>query len=84
MNTPNDGGPIAASLVQTVPMGDGISQATHLESVGGLSIRAWLAGMALSSMDYGWFGSSSRIQEMASESVSIADAILIELGKESV
>lgn len=44
MNTPNDGGPIAASLFQSIPMGDGISQVKHLESVGGLSIRDWFAG----------------------------------------
>ena len=42
----------------------------------GMSLRDWFAGMALSSMDYGWFGSSTRIREMAEESYNIADAML--------
>ena len=40
------------------------------------NLRDWFAGMALSSMDYGWFGSSTRIREMAEESYNIADAML--------
>lgn len=42
----------------------------------GMTIRDWFAGMALSSMDYGWFGSSTRIPEMAGEAYNIADAML--------
>ena len=42
----------------------------------GMSLRDWFAGMSLSSMDYGWFGSSTRIREMAEESYNIADAML--------
>ena len=41
-----------------------------------MSLRDWFAGMALSSMDYGWFGSSTRLREMAEESYNIADAML--------
>lgn len=48
------------------------------EHAPGMSIRDWFAGMALSSMDYGWFGSSTRIREMAEESYNIADAMIAE------
>ena len=47
MSTINDGGPIAANQIQIIPMGDGFSKVTRLESVGGLTIRDYFAGMAL-------------------------------------
>jgi hypothetical protein len=47
MSDINDGGPMAGGLVQTVPMGDAFAQVTTLQAVGGLSIRDWMAGMAL-------------------------------------
>ena len=42
----------------------------------GMSLRDWFAGMALSAMDYGWFGSPTRIRETAEECYNIADAML--------
>ena len=74
MNTPlDDGGPVASIMT----LGD----KGEVVPVGGLSIRDWFAGQALSSMDYGWFGSSTRIREMVEESYCIADAMLA-AGKE--
>ena len=40
------------------------------------NLRDWFAGMALSAMDYEWFGSSTRIRETAEECYDIADAML--------
>lgn len=64
MTTPQDGG------------GPAFPTQNSCRSDLGMSLRDWFAGMALSSMDYGWFGSSTRIREMAEESYNIADAML--------
>jgi hypothetical protein len=90
MSAINDGGPIAASLVQSVPVGEGFHQVTNLQSVGGLTIRDWFAGMALQ----GWlssFGSSAihpvnrdTEHDVAKESYRMADAMIAaRAGKES-
>ena len=72
MNTTrDDGGPIASGM-EVYSQGE----SQRLFAVGGLSLRDWFAGMALASMDYGWFESSFRIREMAAESYNIADAML--------
>jgi len=71
MNTIKDGGPaFPESASGPYPNGEIVLGRP------GMSLRDYFAGMALSSMDYGWFGRSTRIQEMASESYAIADAML--------
>ena len=40
------------------------------------NLRDWFAGMALSALDYGWFGTPTRIRETAQECYNIADAML--------
>lgn len=67
MNTTQDDGG-QAFPIPSVP--------TRHGSESGMSLRDWFAGMALASMDYGWFESSCRIREMAAESYNIADAML--------
>ena len=87
MSAINDGGPAFAAPGMPAYSHDGIPLnpwAGHgwaHDPQPGMSLRAWLAGKALSSMDYGWFGSASRIQEMASESVAIADAMIAALNR---
>lgn len=42
----------------------------------GMTLRDWFAGKALTSMNYDWFDSFRRSQEMAEEAYNIADAML--------
>lgn len=82
MKKPNDGGPIAPNMIQHIPLGDGFSQITRLESAGGLTIRDWFAGMALQ----GWLASyeGSAIHpviyetqlDVANQAYAMADAML--------
>ena len=71
--TQDDGGP-----AQTQPQEEYMAMMREANSpeTKNRNLRDWFAGMALSSMDYGWFGSSTRIREMAEESYNIADAML--------
>ena len=74
MTTPQDDGEPA----QTQPQEEYMAMMREANSpeTKNRNLRDWFAGMALSSMDYGWFGSSTRIREMAEESYNIADAML--------
>ena len=74
MTTPQDDGEPA----QTQPQEEYMAMMREANSpeTKERNLRDWFAGMALSSMDYGWFGSSTRIREMAEESYNIADAML--------
>lgn len=73
--TQDDGGPAFPQPQGTDPHGSPYS-AREIDGDSGMSLRDWLAGQSLSSMDYGWFGSSTRIREMAQEAYNIADAML--------
>jgi hypothetical protein len=50
----------------------------------GMSLRAWLAGQALASMNYEWFDSRQRAGEMASEAIDIADRVIEALNRKEV
>ncbi len=67
----DDGGPAFPTKREAL---DPRATGWHMED--GMTLRDWLAGQALTSMNYDWFDSSNRNQEMAQESYNIADAML--------
>jgi hypothetical protein len=84
MSKPKDGGPAFPTPAEPFldgPQGKQPASAWGMEGKPGMSLRAWLAGMAMSNLV--WNDTVSRIEQAAKLSVKMADALLAELEKET-
>lgn len=73
---PNDGGP--AFPVPHLSQNQASGETTLHEHFGGMSLRDWFAGQALVGMGAGSTGLAITVEQFASQSYLLADAMLAE------